>query len=161
MKQILLLLSLYILTGCSANLGIQQIMKQISSESSQITKVISSKSELSNGKLKKQILGLSSFNGQSSKDIWSKIQTDVDFSKDNILIHTVRESSICDYDEKFIKKDAKQVDIMLVYPKNPNAICQEASVNYYLVYKVSKSIKRVGIKAFRHDYVVVDMEMGE
>ena len=49
---------------------------------------------------------------------------------------------------------------MLVYSKSPNAIYMDASVNYYFVYKVSKSIKRVGIKAFRHDYVV-DMGMGE
>ena len=143
MKQILLLLTLYILTGCSANLGIEQIMKHSSSENSQITQVISSKSELDNAKLKKQIL--------------DKIQTDVDFSKDNILIHTVSESSQCDYDEKFVKKDVQQVDIMLVGSKSPNAICLDASVNYYFVYKVSKSIKIVGIKAFRHDYVIVEM----
>ena len=49
------------------------------------------------------------------------------------------------------------MDIMLVGSKNPNAICMDASINYYFVYKVSKSIKRVGIKAFRHDYVLVDM----
>ncbi len=145
MKQIFLVLSLYILTGCSANLGIQQIIKQTTSKSSQVTQVIRNKNELINAKLKKKIL--------------DKIQTAIDFSKDNILIHTVYENSICDYDEKFIKKDAQQVDIMLVGSKNPNAICRYEGVNYYLVYRVSKSIKRVGIKAFRHDYVIVEMGM--
>ena len=144
MKQILLLLSLYVFTACSANLGIQQVLKQSTSINNQITKVISNKSELKSARLK--------------KEIETKLKQNIDFTKDNILIHTVREGSRCKYDEKFVKKDAQHVDIMLVYPKGSNFICMDASINYYFVYKVSKTIKRVGIKAFRHDYIVVDME---
>ena len=150
------LLSLLIFTGCSTKVGIEQVMKLTISEDKQITRVISNKDELKSAE--KQIFSLRLFNGKNSKTVWNKIKTDINLSKENILIHTVHQNGICKYDEKFIKKSFEQVDIMLMDSKNPNGICMYDLVNYYLIYRVSKNIKKVGIKAFNYDYVVVDMK---
>ena len=157
MKKTLILATILMLTACS-KVGIEPIMKHQISENRQITQVITKKSQLKSNKLKKQILGSYSLDGRNSKDIWTKLNTDIDFTKDNILIYTVYQVGNCGYDEKFIKKDSQQVDIVLSTPKKSDTICTYSELNHYLIYKVSKKIKKVGIKAFRHDYVIVEMK---
>ena len=144
-------------TACS-KVGIEPIMKHRISGNKQITQVLTNKSQLKSNKLKKQILGSYALDGQNSKDIWNKLNTDIDFNKDNILIYTVYQVRNCGYDEKFIKKDSQQVDIVLSTPKKSDTICTYSELNHYFIYKVSKKIKKVGIKAFKHDYVVVEMK---
>ena len=62
--------------------------------------------------------------------------------------------SICDYKEDKILKGAKHIDIIFT---QTNEICMDASILYYLAYKVSKDIKSVGIKAFEQENVIIDL----
>jgi len=80
--------------------------------------------------------------------------TNVDFNKDNILIYTFKHHSICEYKEDRILKDTKQINITFT---QTNEICMDASIVYYLAYKVSKDIERVKIKAFEQESVIIDM----
>jgi len=70
-------------------------MKHRISENKQITQVLTNKSQLKSNKLKKQILGSYALDGRKSKDIWNKLNTDIDFTKDNILIYTVYQVRNC------------------------------------------------------------------
>lgn len=100
-------------------------------------------------------------NSNASKDkkqvnSWIKAlkDTNIDFKKDNILIYTFREDSICNYKEDRILKDTKQINITFT---QTNEICMDSSIIYFLAYKVSKDVKKVSIKAFEKEAVEIDM----
>ena len=87
---------------------------------------------------------------------WIKALNDanIDFEKDNILIYTFGHHSICEHKEDRVLKDIKQIDITFLETNEP---CLGVSTLYYLAYKVSKDIERIGIKAFEQENVVIDM----
>ena len=100
-------------------------------------------------------------NSNASKDkeqvnSWIKAlkDTNIDFEKDNILIYTFKQYSICDYKEDRILKDTKQINITFT---QTNEICTDSSIIYFLAYKVSKDIEKVSIKAFEKEAVEIDM----
>jgi len=78
----------------------------------------------------------------------------VDFEKDNILIYTFRQHSICDYRVDRFSKNTQKLNIVFT---QTSEICGEAAVNYYLAYRLSKDIKKVSIKAFEKETVLIDM----
>jgi hypothetical protein len=88
---------------------------------------------------------------------WIKALNDVniDFEKDNILIYTFKESSICDYKENTVLTNDKQISITF---SQTSQNCDRVMILYYLAYKVSKDIEKVRIKAFDHENVVIDMK---
>ena len=106
--------------------------------------------------LNRLIFGNKSISMKKKRAIKDTILSYIDFKKENILINTFYESAGCVYDEKYIKRTPYKIDIVISVKKN--GICTTMEKDYFLIYKVSKKIKRVGIKAFRHDYVVVEMK---
>jgi len=93
---------------------------------------------------------------KEKRAIKNTILSHIDFEKENILINSFNESVGCDYDEKYIKRTPSKVDIVISVKKN--VACTTMEKGYFFIYKVSKNIKKVGLKVFRHDYVVVEMK---
>ena len=89
--------------------------------------------------------------------LWSKElrETNIDFEKDNVLIYTFLEPWICSYAENRVLRDNKQLDITFIIT---SVACGSAMTGYYLAYKVSKDIEKVGIKAFNHEPIIIDMK---
>ncbi len=106
----------------------------------------------------KETANMISSNASSDKEqvnSWIKAlkDTNIDFEKDNILIYTFREHSICDYKEDRVLKDTKQIDITFT---QTSEICMDSSIVYFLAYKVLKNIKKIRIKAFEQESVVIN-----
>jgi len=78
----------------------------------------------------------------------------IDFAKDNILIYTFVETSICDYKENHTLINKKKIDIIF---KQTSQACDAGMILYYLAYKVSKDIEEVSIKAFEKKAVLINM----
>ena len=155
--QILILGLTYAFIGCSSHVGINKVLIEYT-EAGLPALSKSNRIFMDRNTLQKAITNSKLLNTKRKKAIWKSILNNTDFKKENILIYTFHENSICDYEEKFIKKDSKQIDIIFSISNNPNAICRHSDITYYFAYKVSKNIEKVGIKAFKHDYVIVEMK---
>ena len=155
--QILIFVLTYAFVGCSSHVGIDKILIEYTEEGlpalSKDNRIF-----MDRDTLQKAITNSKLLNTKRKKAIWKSILNNTDFKKENILIYTFHENSICDYEEKFIKKNSKQIDIIFSISNNPNALCRYSDITYYFAYKVSKNIEKVGIKAFKHDYVIVEMK---
>jgi len=158
--QILIFGLIYTFVGCSSHVGIDKVSTEYIEYTNEGLPALSKGNRvfMDRNTLQKAITNSKLLNTKRKKAIWNSILNNTDFKKENILIYTFHENSICDYDEKFIKKDSEQVDIVFSMSNNPNALCRYSDINYYFAYKVSKSIQRVGVKAFKHDYVLVEMK---
>lgn len=86
---------------------------------------------------------------------WIRIlnEADVDFAKENLFVYTILEEQICNYQETISLNDSKYADIKF---EATSTTCDSARILYYLVYKVSKKVETIGIKAFDHGYVTVE-----
>jgi len=152
MKKTLILATILMLTGCSSKVKIENISKQ-----ERIMGIVKLDKKVFTDRvsLEKAILGLK-FLSTSKKIIWKKRLKDIDFSKNNILVYSFDKCGICGYQEKFIQKSTTQADIIFRF--KPKGICIHIEGYYTNVYKVSKDIKKVGVKSCDKGYVVVEMK---
>ena len=157
MKKILLSITVILtLIGCGINKN--KLEQLISKDTEKISKIIIDTGQIEN-RSPIIISTQKMFDAMISKlteTTWIKLLKDanVDFNKNNILIYTFKEASICSYKENRVLKDNKQIDITFTYT---GGICMNASTVYYLAYKVSKDIEKVSIKAFEKEAVLIDM----
>ena len=138
---------LYTLIGCSSKVsGIERLIEAegLSVKSQVFTDEIGLNKAIANSHLTKR--------GQIS---WNEILDNIDFKKDNILYYVLHKKGHCEINEKFIKRDSKWIDIVISHKPKGRCIGIDG---YYFFYKISKDIKKVGVKAFRHDYVFVEMK---
>ena len=152
MKKTLILATILMLTACSTKVEIENISKK---ERIRGIGKLDKKVFTNSVSLEKAALGLKSLS-TSKKLIWKKRLKDIDFSKNSILVYSFNKCGICEYQEKFIQKSTTQADIIFRF--KPKGKCIFIEGHYTNIYKVSKKIKKVGVKSCDKDYVVVDMK---
>ncbi len=168
-KIIAYILFAYTLMGCSSKVvGIEKItsnniIKNLYSisdtlsdrtypiSSNQRNQIITNKDEL-----QKLIYNSKIVNIKEKNIVMKNILSNIDLKKDNILISSNHEPSQCSLSEKYLQKTAEQVDVIISIKKDGE--CFTAPKTYNYVYKVSKKIKKVGLKLFEHDYVIIKMK---
>ena len=159
----------YTLMGCSSKVvGIEKITsnniiknlyfisntlsdRTYGSPFNQENQVITSKNEL-----QKFIYNSKAGDIKEKNIVIKNILSKVDFKKDNILISSNYQSSQCSHNEKYIQRTPQQIDVIISIKKK--GICYTAPKTYKFVYKVSKQIKKVGLKFFNYDYVIIEMK---
>jgi len=157
MKKVLLVITL-ILTLIGCVISKNKLEQLISKDTEEISKII-----IDTGRIKNRSPNIISTQemfdvmiSELTETTWIKLLKDsnVDFNKNNVLIYTFKEASICSYKENRVLKDNQQIDITFTYT---GGICMDASTVYYLAYKISKDIKKVSIKAFEKEAVIIDI----
>ena len=168
MKKVLLVITLIlILIGCGINknkLDTEKVSKIIIDRTGSIENrnpsIISTQKllDITISKLEEIVDNIGSEGYKDKEQITLWINTlkniNIDFAKDNILIYTFVETSICDYKENHTLINKKKIDIIF---RQTSQACDAGMILYYLAYKVSKDIEEVSIKAFEKKVVLIDM----
>ena len=91
-------------------------------------------------------------NGFANRWIKAIKKNNIDFEKNNLFIYTIHQSSICRYEIIENLKD-KKVEITF---KITRKACASSFIDYFLVYKVSKDVETIEVKAFRLNPVTIE-----
>ena len=91
-------------------------------------------------------------NGFANRWIKAIKKNNIDFEKNNLFIYTIHQSSICRYEIIENLKD-KKVEITF---KITGMTCASSLIDYFLVYKVSKDVETIEVKAFRLNPVTIE-----
>ena len=87
------------------------------------------------------------------ENLIKKIQnSNIDFSKYNLLFYPQREGNICYYRENIYLPNNKEVEIKFDVMGN---LCEQSVIIYFLFYQVSKEIETITMKIFRSDDVII------
>jgi len=87
---------------------------------------------------------------------WIEIlnNANIDFNKDNILIYTVTEGEICQFNEIITQKNETHTEIEFSLTSD---MCDSSIIVYYWFYKVSKEIEQITIKPFYQTETNINM----